>query len=454
MLRSHTCAELNKKDKGKKVKLAGWVDSVRLHGKLGFILLRDHYGITQLFIGKEFISKITDLRKEYVILIEGMVNLRPENQIKKEMKTGEIEVVVSKLEILNPSKPLPLESDESVESTEETRLKYRFLDLRKSRMQKNIILRHRVFKAIRDFFDKEGFYEIETPFLAKSTPEGARDYLVPSRIHKGKFYALPQSPQLFKQLLMISGFDKYFQIVKCFRDEDLRADRQPEFTQLDVEMSFVEEEDIYSVVERMMKYVWKTTLDINLKIPFPRLSHKQALKKYDTDKPHLNKKGEKYNFVWITDFPLFEYSKEEKRYTAMHHPFTQPKPEDVKLIEKNPGKVMSRSYDLVLNGEEIAGGSIRNHSLDMQKKVFRALKIEDKEAEEKFGFLMKALSYGAPPHGGIAFGLDRIVALMSHSNSIREVIAFPKNKDARDLMLDAPSEVSKEQLDELGIKKK
>jgi len=453
MLRTHTCGELNKSHKGKKVTLAGWVDSVRVHGKLGFILLRDRYGKTQLFISKEFISMVSELRRESVIQVEGVVNERPANQINKNMKTGEIEVEVKKLEILNKAEPLPLELDESIKSTDETRLKYRFLDLRRQKMQDNLKIRHKVFKAIRDFLDKESFYEIETPFLAKSTPEGARDYLVPSRIYKGKFYALPQSPQLFKQLLIISGFDKYFQIVRCFRDEDLRADRQPEFTQLDIEMALVEEEDIYNLIERLMNYVWKKVLNINIKTPFPKITYKEAIKKYDTDKPHLEKKGEKYNFVWITDFPMFEYSKEEKRHLAMHHPFTQPKAKDLNLIEKNPEKVMARAYDLVLNGEEIAGGSIRNHDLKVQKKIFNALNIDDKEAEKKFGFLMKALSYGAPPHGGIAFGLDRMVAIITGEDSIREVIAFPKNKDARDLMLDAPSDVTKEQLNELGIKK-
>ncbi|NQV08230.1 aspartate--tRNA ligase [Candidatus Woesearchaeota archaeon] len=454
MLRTHTCGELNKSHADKKVTLAGWADTIRVHGKVGFIIIRDRYGKTQLFLGKQFIEQITNLKKESVIQVEGKVNLRPENQIRKEMSTGEIEVGVSKLEVLNPAEPLPMELDESITSTDETRLKYRFIDLRRKRMQDNIITRHKVIKAIRDFLDNEEFLEIETPFLAKSTPEGARDYLVPSRINKGKFFALPQSPQLLKQLLMISGFDRYFQIVRCFRDEDLRADRQPEFTQLDMEMTFIEEEDLYGVIEKLMKYVWKEVLSVNIKTPFPRLSYKEAMKKYKTDRPHLDQKGVKHNFVWVVDFPMFEYSKEEKRLVAMHHPFTQPKPEDVKLIEKTPEKVMSRGYDLVLNGEEIAGGSIRNHNQDIQKKIFKALKITDKEADEKFGFLLKALSYGAPPHGGIAFGIDRMVALIVGEGSIRDVIAFPKNKDARDLMLDSPSEVNSKQLDELGIKKK
>lgn len=446
MLRTHTCGELRKGDAGKRVKLCGWVDAIRLQGKIGFILLRDRYGITQVFVGKELADNISNLSRESVILIEGVVNTRPENQIKKDIVTGEIEVKAEKIIILNKAAPLPLELDENIATTEDTRLKYRFLDLRRRRMQSNIITRHKVIKAIRDFLDREGFLEIETPILAKSTPEGARDYLVPSRIQNGKFYALPQSPQLFKQLLVISGFDRYFQIARCFRDEDLRSDRQPEFTQLDMEMSFIEEEDIFSLIERLMKYVWKEILNEDIPIPFPRMSYDEAIEKYGVDKPHLSH-HKKWNFVWVVDFPMFEYSKDDKRYVAMHHPFTQPKDFNFKDLSK----VKARAYDLVLNGEEIGGGSIRNHNVDMQVKVFDALGLSKKEYENKFGFLLKALSFGAPPHGGIAFGLDRICALLTDSKSIREVIAFPKNKDAQDLMLDAPSEVSDKQLDELGV---
>lgn len=450
MLRTHTCGELTKKEIGKNVVLCGWVDKVRTHGKIGFVNIKDRYGITQLFLGKDF--QLESLRRETVIKIEGKVKQRP--KANKELKTGDVEVEVSKLEVLNEASPLPLELDESVESTEETRLKYRYLDLRKQKMQDNLIMRHKVFKSMRDFFDKEGFLEIETPVLAKSTPEGARDYLVPSRIHQGKFFALPQSPQLFKQLCMVAGFDKYVQIVKCYRDEDLRADRQTEFTQLDVEMSFIDEEDIYSLMEKMIKYVWKTVLNVDLKIPFQRITYEEAMKKYKTDKPDLRKGKDEYKFVWIVDMPLLEYSKAEGRHVSAHHPFTSPKDSDIKFLDKAPEKAKAKAYDLVLNGEEIAGGSIRINKPELQKKMFKALNIGEKEAEEKFGFLLEAFKYGAPPHGGIAFGLDRVIAIICGEKSIREVIAFPKNKDARDLMLDAPSKVGKEQLDELGIRLK
>ncbi len=452
MLRTNTCEELSKKDVGKKVVLCGWVDSVRTHGKIGFINIRDRYGITQLFFCKEFIKQLESLRRESVIKVEGKVNERPKPN--KELKTGEVEVEVSKLEVLNEAEPLPLELNEEVESTEETRLKFRYLDLRKQRMQNNLVMRHKIFKAMRDFFDKENFLEIETPVLAKSTPEGARDYLVPSRIYLGKFFALPQSPQLFKQLLMVSGYDKYVQIVKCYRDEDLRADRQTEFTQLDIEMSFIDEEDIFSLIEKMLKYVWKTVLNKDLDVPFQRMPYDEAMKKYKSDKPDLRTKKSEHKFVWITDFPLLEWNEEEKRYQAMHHPFTSVKENDIELLEKMPEKAKAKSYDLVLNGHEVAGGSIRIHKRDMQEKMFKALGISKEEAQKKFGFLLDAFKYGAPPHGGIAFGLDRLIAIICNEDSIRDVIAFPKNKGARDLMLDSPSSVSKEQLDELGLKLK
>lgn len=304
---------------------------------------------------------------------------------------------------------------------------------------------------IRDFFDKAGFTEFETPLLAKSTPEGARDYLVPSRVHAGKFYALPQSPQLFKQLLMVGGADKYFQIARCLRDEDLRADRQPEFTQLDVEMSFVEQEDIFSNVEQLMKHIFKEALNQELKVPFRRISFEESMKKYNSDKPDLRKEtGEKYAFTWIVDFPLFEYSDEEKKYVAAHHPFCMPS--DIKLLEKEPLKIKAKTYDLVLNGTELLSGSIRIHNPEIQKKVFKILGIGEKEAEEKFGFLLSALSFGAPPHGGYAIGLDRFIQIVAGADSIRDVIAFPKNKAAQDVMLDSPSNVSDNQLKEAHIK--
>lgn len=447
MLRTHTCGELDKKHAGKGVVLCGWVDSIRVHGKIGFINIKDKYGVTQLFLNENTSKKAASIKKESVIVVNGKVKARPDKLINKEMATGEIEVVVSDIAVLNESEPLPIDLDK-VKSTEETRSKYRYLDLRRPAMQKKILIRHKVIKAIRDFFDKEGFLEIETPILAKSTPEGARDYVVPSRIYPKSFFALPQSPQLFKQLLMIACFDKYFQIAKCFRDEDLRADRQPEFTQLDLEMSFITEDDIYDIMERMFKYVWKVVLNKDIKIPFPRMTYDEAMKKYKTDAPDTKGK-EGFRFIWVTDFPMFEYSKEEKRYKTMHHPFTSPKGG---LDFKNPEKMKSRSYDLVLNGVEIGGGSIRIHKPEIQKKIFEFLKISDKEAKEKFGFLVEALKHGAPPHGGIAFGLDRIIAIITGDDSIREVIAFPKNKDTRDLMLNAPSQISAEQIKELGLK--
>ena len=447
--RTHTCGELTKKEIGKKAILSGFVESIRTHGKIGFINLRDRYGVTQVFLGKEFSEELLKLTRESVIKVEGEVKKRPDAN--KKLKTGEIEVSAKKFEILNLAPELPLELDESdIKSTEETRLKYRYLDLRKPRLQSNLLIRHKIIKAIRDFLDKEDFYEVETPLLAKSTPEGARDYLVPSRVHKGKLFALPQSPQLFKQLLMISGFDKYFQIAKCMRDEDLRADRQPEFTQLDLEMSFVEEEDVYAIFEKMLKFVWKEVFNENLKIPFERITYEDSMKKYKSDKPDMRKKGEKFKFVWVTEFPLFEWSEEQKRHVSCHHPFTNIHPEDIEKLGKTH-EIRSRSYDLVLNGWELGSGSIRIHDKELQSEVFKALKLSEKDAKERFGFFLDALKF-APPHAGFAIGLDRIVALITESESIREVIAFPKNKDAKDLMLDAPSNVDKKQLDDLGLK--
>jgi len=324
--------------------------------------------------------------------------------------------------------------------------------LRRPEMQQALVLRHKLVKTVRDFLDQEQFLEIETPILCKSTPEGARDYVVPSRNFPGSFFALPQSPQLFKQLLMVSGFDKYFQIARCFRDEDLRADRQPEFTQLDMELSFIDEEDIYTLIEKLMKYVWKNVLDIEIKTPFPRLTHEQVMKKYKSDKPDLRKeRKEEFCFLWVTEFPMFEFSEEENRFMAMHHPFTSPKNEDLPYLHKDKAKVRSRAYDLVLNGIEMGGGSIRISDDELQKEVFTSLGLSAKEAKEKFGFLLDALQF-APPHGGIAFGLDRWAMLMAGKESIRDVIAFPKNKDARDLMLDAPSEISPQQLKEIHLK--
>lgn len=448
MLRTHTCGELNKSHAGKNAVLCGWVDTIRVAGKISFLLLKDRYGVTQVFLNPNLTKEFSNASKDSVLKVAGLVKARPENQVKKEMGTGEIELSAESVEVLNPCDPLPLDISNA---TEDTRLKHRYLDLRSSRMQCNLLLRHKVLKIVNDFMDSRSFIHIETPLLAKSTPEGARDYLVPSRNFPGKFFALPQSPQIFKQLMMVAGYDKYYQIARCLRDEDLRADRQPEFTQLDIELSFVEEEDIYELCESLMKAVFKETLGVDIKTPFPRMSYSDAMKKHNSDKPNLSKGPDDYAFLWVVDFPMFEYSETDKRHVAMHHPFTSPRPEDYGMIEKDMSKVRARAYDLVLNGYEIAGGSIRNHSVDVQQRIFKALQLDDHDIEAKFGFLMNALRFGAPPMGGIAFGIDRLLAILAKEGSIRDVIAFPKNKDAKDLMLDAPSEVSKEQLNELGL---
>ncbi len=581
--RTHDCYSITEESLESEVTLMGWVHRRRDHGGLIFVDLRDREGITQVVfapeVDKEAHEKAHSLRSEYVIAVRGKVRRRPEGMENPKIKTGMVEVACEELRILNTSKTPPFPLDEEKEVSENVRLKYRYIDLRRPHMQANLILRHKVCQAMREYLSQKGFLEIETPMLTRSTPEGARDYLVPSRVNPGKFYALPQSPQLYKQILMIAGMEKYFQIVRCFRDEDLRADRQPEFTQLDMEMSFIKEEDIMELIEGLMKYIFKKTLDIELDLPFPRLTYNEAMERFGTDRPDtrfglelkditdigakcglkvfntvaktggvvkainakemadlsrkdldvltefaqgLGAKGlawvkikedsswqspiakffsqeeqkeimerldaspgdilffgadqkstvykvlgelrlelarrrnlipeEKVNFVWVTDFPLLEYDEDEGRFKALHHPFTAPKKEDLELLEKEPEKVRSRAYDLVLNGIEIGGGSIRIHQESIQKRVFRALNISDEEASEKFGFLLEALTYGAPPHGGIAFGLDRLVMLMARRNTIRDVIAFPKTQKAQCLMANAPASVSMAQLAELYLK--
>ena len=450
MKRTHTCGELTAKNIGQKAVLLGWVHKRRDHGKIIFIDIRDRAGLTQVVFFKN--KKAEELRSEYVVGISGSVQKRPKGTENPKIATGEIELEAEELEIISDSLTPPFELDEIASVSEEVRLKYRYLDLRRPEMQKKIFMRYRTCKAIRDFLDKEGFIEVETPILTKSTPEGARDFLVPSRLNRGKFFALPQSPQLFKQLLMISGLEKYFQIAKCFRDEDLRADRQPEFTQMDMEMSFVEEEDIFGVMERLLSYVTKEVLGEGLTVPFPRMTYQEAMQKYKTDKPKLGNTGQRFEFLWVLNFPLFKFNEEEKRWDMEHHPFTSPLEEDIGLIESAPEKVKSRAYDLVVNGVEIASGSIRIHRRELQERVFKRIGLDMAHARERFGFLLEAFNYGAPPHGGIAFGLDRLIALMCGSDSIRDVIAFPKTQSSSCPMTEAPSSVDLKQLKELGIK--
>ena len=572
--RTEYCGELNIDDVGRQVVLNGWVNRRRDHGGLIFVDLRDRTGIVQLVFdpkhNNDSFELAQQLKNEWVIGIKGKINKRPEGSENLKIPTGEIEILVDKLTVFSRSNILPFNVNEEEDVDEYTRLRYRFLDLRRPRLQKNIELRHRVSQIVRKYLSDSGFWEVETPMLTRSTPEGARDYLVPSRVHKGKFYALPQSPQLFKQMLMVSGIDRYFQIARCFRDEDLRADRQPEFTQIDLEASFIDEEDIFSIVEGLMYSIFKGALDIELTLPFPRMSYREAYTRFGTDRPDirydtelydvsdvLNKisfppfqdkeviairvsgrgditrkgideltdsaralgakglawlslqdeprgpfskflnghildrlktitnsdKGDlllfiadepgiarvtmgrfrleinrrffqpntQYAFLWIVDFPLFSFNKDENRIEAEHHPFTSPKDEDIYLLETEPLKVRANAYDLVLNGVELGSGSIRNSDPEMQKRVFSILGIDEADAYKKFGFLLEALSYGAPPHGGMALGLDRIVAIMAGEESIREVLAFPKTQNAFCPLTEAPSEVDENQLKELGI---
>lgn len=456
MLRTHTCGELTVNDVDKTVILCGWVAVRRDHGKLIFIDIRDRAGLTQVvFLPKDCPQAYKlagDLRPEFVVKVTGKVNKRPANTINTKLATGEIELLAKDLEILNPSLTPPFEIQDDLDITEEMRLKYRYLDLRRKKVFNNFVLRHKLYEVIRVFLNRLGFIECETPILTKSTPEGARDYLVPSRINKGQFYALPQSPQLFKQILMVAGIEKYYQIAKCFRDEDLRADRQPEFTQLDLEMSFVEEEDIFLLFEQLMRDIFAQIKGINLTIPFPRISYDAALNKYGSDKPDLRKEfGSEFAFAWIIDFPLFKYNDEEKRWESEHHPFTSPKPEDLNIMEEFPLKVKSRSYDLVLNGMEIGSGSIRIHNQLLQERIFNIIGIGKEEAYKRFGFLLEAFQFGAPPHGGFAFGIDRLLAVIAGEASIREVISFPKTSTGVCLMTGAPSDVSEKQLKELSL---
>ena len=575
--RTHTCGELDELSVGSQVRLNGWVNTSRLHGKIVFVDLRDRYGKTQLVFDEtdflEVFEKIKKLSTEDVISISGTVKNRDEGAINPSMKTGKIEISVSDFSILNKASTLPFVLTDRNSSEEPLRLKYRYLELRFDELQNNIFIRHNTYQAVRKYLSDNDFLEVETPILMKSTPEGARDFLVPSRVHKGKFYALPQSPQIYKQILMISGYDRYFQIVKCFRDEDLRADRQPEFTQIDIEMSFVDEEDIFTYMENLTRYIFKTVKDIKLSDPFPRMTYAEAMERYGSDKPDVRyemelidikpftdesdfkafsdaesvkallvKTGAKYsrkviddltdkakkygakglawmkfqdgNFnggiskffsetlqknisdklkvenddillligddknivtkslgklrtiiaskedlanenefkpLWVTEFPMFDFDDENNRYVAMHHPFTAPRESDIDKLDSDPKRALSRGYDLTMNGHEIAGGSIRIHSPEIQEKVFSLLGLTQEEAVDKFGFLVEALRYGAPPHGGIAFGFDRLVMLLAGTENIRDVIAFPKTTSATSLMDDSPSDVDNHQLRDLGL---
>jgi len=456
MLRTHTCGQLNTGDISKEVTLCGWVATRRDHGKLIFIDIRDRYGLTQVvFVPKESgqaYDLAQGLRNEFVIKVSGSVNSRPKGTINPKLSTGEVEVLAKELVILNPSLTPPFEIEEDLAVTEEVRLKYRYLDLRRKKILNNFIARSKLYKTIRTFLDSLDFIECETPILTKSTPEGARDYLVPSRLNLGQFYALPQSPQLFKQILMVSGFERYYQIAKCFRDEDLRADRQPEFTQLDLEMSFVDEEDIFSIIEQLIQLILKEIRGVDIKTPFPRITFDDAQKKYKSDKPDMREELKKeFAFVWVVDFPLFKYNDEEKRWESEHHPFTSPRQEDLDMLEKSPEKVKSRSYDLVLNGMEMGSGSIRIHSQELQEKIFNIIGIGKEDARKRFGFLLEAFQFGAPPHGGFAFGIDRLLAVLRGETSIREVILFPKTSAAFCPLTAAPSEVDERQLKELNL---
>ena len=510
--RTHGCGTISEAEVGKEVVLCGWVERRRDHGGLIFLDLRDRSGIVQVVASPdhnvESFHKAEDVRNEYVLCVRGKITKRDEEAINPNLPTGAYEMYCEELRVLNSAKTPPFYIQDNIDVDENIRLKYRYLDLRRPEMQRNLILRHKVTKAMRDFFDSRDFLEIETPMLTKSTPEGARDYLVPSRVNAGTFYALPQSPQIFKQILMVAGYEKYFQIVRCFRDEDLRADRQPEFTQLDLEMSFVDEEDIYALLEQMVAEVFKKTLGKEIPLPMPRITWDEAMDKYGSDKPDLRfdmaftdvtelvkdtefkvfrsvidnggiVKGivvpgdagiprrelrlemarrmnmideDKLAFTWVTDFPMFEYNEDEKRYVAMHHPFTMPRHEDLDKLQSDPGSVKAIAYDMVLNGVEIGGGSLRIYQSDVQEKVFKAIGLSEEEAKSKFGFMLDAFKYGAPPHAGCAFGLDRLVMLMAKRQSIRDVIAFPKTQSASDIMSQAPSEVEPKQLKELHIK--
>jgi len=449
------------KNEGKEVELIGWVDSRRDHGKLVFVDLRDRSGVAQVVFGPE-VKEAKNLRLEYLVKVSGIVKKRPPQLSNPKVETGFLEIEARELEIISKSDelPIPLDTD-GYEINEEARMKYRYLDLRRKRLTKNTLMRSRVIKFIRDFMHNRDFVEVETPILSKSTPEGARDYLVPSRIFPGNFYALPQSPQQYKQLLMVAGIEKYFQIAKCFRDEDTRGDRQPEFTQLDIEMSFVSEEDVLNLIEELYIQLVKTFYPHKKiqKIPFPRLNYHEVIEKYNSDKPDLREdknNPDELAFAFIVNFPMFEWKEKEKRWDAVHHPFTMPQVRDVNdfwsKFKSDPSKILARQYDLVLNGYEIGGGSIRTTNSELLSAVFEAMGNNPNEVKIKFNQLLEAFRYGVPPHGGIASGLDRFLAILQNEPNIREVIVFPKTGEGYDPMMNAPAKAEEEQLKELGIK--
>ncbi|MFH1392856.1 MAG: aspartate--tRNA ligase [Patescibacteria group bacterium] len=438
---------------GEKVKVSGWVNVRRDHGKIIFIDLRDRTGLLQVVFAGDIVKKADMLRSEWVVSIEGKIKERPENLKNPKIETGSIEMEAEELEILNEAKTPPFEIGDKDKISEELRMEYRYLDLRDPKMQKNLLKRSEVSRFLNNYLKDQKFVEIETPALTKGTPEGAREFVVPSRKHPGKFYVLPQSPQQFKQLLMVAGLERYFQIARCFRDEDSRGDRRPEFTQLDVEMSFVEENDVMDLIEEMLINLIKNIFP-EKKIssgPFPKLDYDETMEKYNSDKPDLRKDKDDSNelaFAWIVNMPLFEYSKTEKKLVSSHHPFTSPATTDL----SKPEDLKAKAYDLVLNGYEIGGGSIRIHQRELQNKIFEILGLKETEIEARFGHMLKAFEYGAPPHGGIALGLDRLLMILMNESSIREVIAFPKTGDDRDLLMGAPSEINEKQLKEIHIK--
>jgi aspartyl-tRNA synthetase len=447
---------------GEQVLLKGWVHVRRNLGKMVFFDLRDRTGLMQVIVPPSAdattVQAAKNIRPEYVVAVTGTVQARKPGSENERLASGKVEVLCEKLEILNEAKTPPFEiENEERQASEELRLKYRYLDIRHERVAKILTLRHRVLLFMRNFLSERGFREIETPILGKSTPEGARDYLVPSRVYKGKFYALPQSPQQYKQLLMVAGIERYFQIARCFRDEDTRGDRQPEFTQLDLEMSFVEQEDILRLIEELyIKIVTELTPEKHVKeIPFPRLKYSEVMAKYGTDKPDLRNNKNDPNelaFAFIVDFPMFEWKEEEKRWDAVHHPFTMPQEKDIAKLKADPKSILAHQYDFVLNGYEIGGGSIRTHDPKLLSAVFEVMGHTPEQVKQKFGHLLEAFEYGVPPHGGIAPGIDRFIMLLANEPNIREVIAFPKTADAKDLLMGAPDEVSPEQLNELGLR--